>query len=44
VLSLFSVGKTTGVVLDSGHGITYSVPVFEGYALPYATIKLPLSG
>lgn len=44
MLSLFSVGKTTGVVLDSGHGATYSVPVFEGYALPFASQKLPLSG
>jgi len=36
VLSLFSTGKTCGLVAECGEGTTYTVPVFEGYALPHA--------
>ena len=44
VLSLYSSGKTTGVVLDAGYGVTHAVPVFDGYALPHAIEKIALGG
>lgn len=34
----------SGVVLDSGDGVSHSVPVFDGYCLPHAVQRFNLAG
>lgn len=44
MLGLYSYGKTSGLVVDSGFNVTSTVPVYEGYPLPHASINLGIGG
>lgn len=44
MLSLYASGKTTGIVLDSGDGVSHAVPVFQGFAIPNSIRRIDVAG
>merc|ERR1712093_258865 len=44
VLTLYAQGLQSGVVVDSGDGVTHIVPVYDGFSLPHLTRRLDVAG
>jgi len=44
ILSLYAQALTSGVVVDSGDGVTHIVPVYEGYSLETQTRRIDVAG
>lgn len=44
VLTLYAQGLLTGVVVDSGDGVTHICPVYDGFALAHLTRRLDIAG
>ena len=43
-LSLYSAGKFTGFVVESGESVTQFIPIFDGYCLPHAINRFDFGG
>merc|ERR1712151_1086209 len=44
VLSLYASGRTTGIVIDSGETFSHALPIYQGYVLPHAMLRLDVAG
>jgi len=43
-LNLFCSGRVNGISVDVGGGVSHVVPIFEGFALPHATVRMECAG
>ena len=42
VLALYASGRTTGIVDLIGPAVSHSIPIYEGYVLPHAVLRIEL--
>jgi centractin len=43
-LALYATGRTTGLVLECGEGVSAATPVYEGFGLPHAGVRCDYGG
>ena len=44
ILSLYASGRTTGIVIDVGEGVTHAIPIYEGFALQHSFMRSDVAG
>jgi actin-related protein len=44
VLSFYASGRSSGIAVELGDGVTHTVPIYEGFSIPSAIMKTLLAG
>eukprot|EP00924_Labyrinthula_sp_SR-Ha-C_P009324 snap_masked-scaffold_2-processed-gene-20.13-mRNA-1 protein AED:0.03 eAED:0.03 QI:0/-1/0/1/-1/1/1/0/378 len=44
VLAFYSSGRGAGLILESGDGVTHVVPIYFGYTIPHAILRMNIGG